>query len=159
MGAVSKALKHGEQTCCHEMLGLCQRGQRLRSCGHSLSGWEDASLSHHWVFCSQRCQRCFHKLYEVGVRLLNRGDAPISVKEGEVIDPSEAEMAAMHRCLKPLGEAANEVGMDRALSTYSQDEALLLINAVVTTYVESMVQAHEAGKYPPLRMLGQESYG
>jgi hypothetical protein len=112
-----------------------------------------------WVFCSQRCQRCFHKLYEAGARLLNRGDVRISVKEGDVIDPSEAEMAAMLRCLKPLGEAANEVGMERALSTYSQDEALLLINAVVTTYVEAMVQAHEAGKYPPLRMLGQESYG
>ena len=62
-------------------------------------------------------------------------------------------------CLKPLGEAANEVGMERALSTYSQEEALFLINAVVTTYVEAMVQAHEASKYPPLRMLGQESYG
>ncbi len=112
-----------------------------------------------WVFCSQRCQKCFHKLHEAGVRLLNRGDAHISVKKGDVIDPSEAEMAAMRRCLKPLGEAANEVGMGRALSTYSQEEALLLINAVVTTYVEAMVQAHEAGKYLPLRMLGQESYG
>ncbi len=76
-----------------------------------------------WVFCSQRCQRCFHKLYEAGVRLLSRGDARTSVKEGDVIDPSEAEMAAMRRCLKPLGEAANEVGMDRALSTYSKEEA------------------------------------
>ena len=112
-----------------------------------------------WVFCSMRCQRCFHKLYEAGVRLFNRGDARTSVKEGYVIDPSEAEMAAMRRCLKPLGEAANEVGMDRALSTYSQEEALLLINAVVTTYVEAMVQAHESSKYPPLRMLGQESFG
>ena len=112
-----------------------------------------------WVFCSMRCQRCFHKLYEASVRLLNRGDVRISVKEGDVIDPSEAEMVAMRRCLKPLGEAANEVGMDRALSTYSQEEALLLINAVVTTYVEAMVQAHEASKYPPLRMLGHESYG
>ena len=112
-----------------------------------------------WVFCSMRCQRCFHKLYEAGVRLLNRGDAHTSAKEGDVIDPSEAELAAMRRCLKPLGEAANEVGMERALSTYSQEEALFLINAVVTTYVEAMVQAHEASKYPPLRMRGQESYG
>jgi hypothetical protein len=106
-----------------------------------------------------RCQRCFHKLYEAGVRLLNHGDVRISVKEGYVINPSEAEMSAMRRCLKPLGEAANEVGMDRALSTYSQAEALVLINAVVTAYVEAMVQAHEASKYPPLRMLGHESYG
>ncbi len=91
--------------------------------------------------------------------MLNRGDTHISVKEGEVIDPSEAEMAAMRRCLKPLGEAANQVGMDRTLSSYTEAEALSLVNAVVTTYVEAMVEAHEAGKYPPLRMLGQESYG
>jgi hypothetical protein len=45
MGAVSKALKHGEQTRGHEMLGLCKRGQRLWSCGHSLSGREGSSLS------------------------------------------------------------------------------------------------------------------
>jgi hypothetical protein len=25
--------------------------------------------------------------------------------------------------------------------------------------VEAMVEAHEAGKYPPLRMLGQGAYG
>lgn len=112
-----------------------------------------------WVFCSMRCQQCFHKLYEAGVRLLNRGDARLSVKENEVIDPSQAEMVAMRRCLKPLGEAANQVGMDRALSSYTEAEALSLVNAVVTTYVEAMVEAHEAGKYPPLRMIGQESYG
>ncbi len=45
MGAVSNALKHGEQARGHEMLGLCKRGQRLRSCGHSLSSREGSSLS------------------------------------------------------------------------------------------------------------------
>ena len=139
---------------------VCSR--EARGFGHADTRYQVGKARRYpvdWVFCSQRCQRCFHKLYQAGVRLLNRGDARITVKEGEVIDPSQAEMAAMHRCLKPLGEAANEVGIDRALSTYSQEEALLLINAVVTTYVESMVEAHEAGKYPPLRMLGQGAYG
>jgi hypothetical protein len=42
--------------------------------------------------------------------------------------------------------------MDRPLSSYSQQEALRLINAVVTTYVEAMVQEHERSKYPPVRM-------
>ena len=69
-----------------------------------------------------------------------------------MIDPSEAELSAMRQCLKPLGEAASEIGIDRALSSYSQDEALQLINAVVTTYVEAMVQEHERSKYPPVRM-------
>ena len=70
----------------------------------------------------------------------------------DVIDPSDAELAAMQQCLKPLGEAASEIGMDRALSSYTQQEALALINAVVTTYVEAMVQEHERSKYPPVRM-------
>jgi hypothetical protein len=69
-----------------------------------------------------------------------------------VIDPSEAELAAMRQCLKPLGEAASEIGMDRALGSYTEGEALRLIDAVVTTYVEAMVQEHERSKYPPVRM-------
>ncbi len=69
-----------------------------------------------------------------------------------VIDPTEAELTAMQQCLKPLGEAASEIGMDRPLSSYTQQEALQLINAVVTTYVEAMVQEHERSKYPSVRM-------
>lgn len=103
-----------------------------------------------WVFCSLRCQACFHRLYVVGVRTLEReGKLPMGCG---VIDPTDAELAAMQQCLKPLGEAASEIGMDRPLSSYSQPEALRLINAVVTTYVEAMVQEHERSKYPPVRM-------
>ena len=107
-----------------------------------------------WIFCSRRCQDCFHRLYAVGVRALEReGALPLaSDVEAGVIDPTEAELAAMQQCLKPLGEAASEIGMDRPLSSYTQQEALRLINAVVTTYVEVMVQEHERSKYPPVRM-------
>ncbi len=103
-----------------------------------------------WIFCSLRCQACFHRLYAVGVRYLEReGQLPTGA---DVIDPSEAELAAMQHCLKPLGEAASEIGMDRPLSSYTQKEALQLINAVVMTYVEAMVQEHERSKYPGVRM-------
>ena len=103
-----------------------------------------------WIFCSRRCQDCFHRLYVVGVRSLERaGKLPTEVG---VIDPTEKELAAMQQCLKPLGEAASEIGMDRTLSSYTQQEALQLINAVVTTYVEAMVQEHERSKYPSVRM-------
>jgi hypothetical protein len=51
-----------------------------------------------------------------------------------------------------LGDAASAIGINRPLNSYSQDEALRLINAVVTTYVETMVQEHERSKYPPVRM-------
>lgn len=103
-----------------------------------------------WVFCSQRCQACFHRLYVAGVRLLER-DGPLPAEDG-VIDPSDAELAAMQQCLKPLGEAAGEIGMDRPLGSYTEHEALRLINAVVTTYVEAMVQEHERSKFPSVRM-------
>ncbi len=103
-----------------------------------------------WIFCSLRCQVCFHQLYAVGVHYLEReGQLPTGA---DVIDPSDAELTAMQQCLKPLGEAASEIGMNRALSSYTQQEALALINAVVTTYVEAMVQEHERSKYPPVRM-------
>lgn len=107
-----------------------------------------------WIFCSRRCQDCFHRLYAAGVRYLEReGALPTAADLGVgVIDPTEAELAAMQQCLKPLGEAASEIGMDRPLSSYTQQEALQLINAVVTTYVEAMVQEHERSKYPSVRM-------
>ena len=108
-----------------------------------------------WVFCSLRCQACFHRLYVVGVRTLER-EGKLPMEDG-VIDPTDAELAAMQQCLKPLGEAAGEIGMDRPLSSYTQQEALRLINAVVTTYVEAMVQEHEHSKYPPVRMQLDQS--
>ena len=102
------------------------------------------------IFCSRRCQACFHRLYAAGVRALEReGTLPTGVG---VIDATDAELAAMQQCLKPLGEAAGEIGMDRPLSSYTQQEALQLIDAVVTAYVEAMVQEHERSKYPPVRM-------
>lgn len=109
-----------------------------------------------WVFCSMRCQTCFHRLYVAGVRALERdGHLPdprnLSV-EASVIDPSDAELAAMQQCLKPLGEAASEIGMDRPLASYTEHEALRLINAVVSAYVEAMVQEHERSKFPSVRM-------
>jgi Family of unknown function (DUF6511) len=106
-----------------------------------------------WVFCSRRCQSCFHGLYVAGVRALERdGHLPNPSKEASVIDPSQAELAAMQQCLKPLGEAASEIGIDRPLASYTEHEALRLINAVVTTYVEAMVQEHERSKFPSVRM-------
>ena len=107
-----------------------------------------------WVFCSMRCQACFHRLYVSGLKMLKpdgHGSA-VMAQGADMIDPTEAEIIAMRRCLKPLGDAASAIGINRPLASYSQDEALRLINAVVTTYVETMVQEHERSKYPPVRM-------
>ena len=107
-----------------------------------------------WVFCSMRCQACFHRLYVSGLKMLKpEGHGSVVMAQGaDMLDPTEAEIIAMRRCLKPLGDATSAIGINRPLASYSQDEALRLINAVVTTYVAAMVQEHERSKYPPVRM-------
>ena len=64
---------------------------------------------------------------------------------------SEIEHTARRTCLKAFGEAAGKIGFDKPLGTYSEAEALAVINAIVTRYSESMVEQHEAAKYPPVR--------
>ena len=68
-----------------------------------------------------------------------------------MIDATEIELASMRSCLKAFGEAANQIGFERALASYSESEALLVIRAIVTCWTESMAKHHESSKYPPLR--------
>lgn len=82
-----------------------------------------------WVFCSRRCQESFAKL--------------MNKTEGQMIDSSEMEIAAMRACLAPLGEYVGEIGMQRPLADYSRDEVLRLIDVVVTAYQDCMVAEHE----------------
>ena len=81
--------------------------------------------SDRWVFCSMRCQNAFCKL--------------MTKTEGQMIDPSEMELAAMASCLAPLGEYVGSIGMQRPLADYSKDEVLTLIDVVVTAYQEHML--------------------
>ena len=85
--------------------------------------------SDQWVFCSRRCQESFSKL--------------MNKTEGQMIDPSDMEIAAMRACLAPLGEYVGEVGLQRPLADYSRDEVLMLIDVVVTAYQDCMVAEHE----------------
>jgi hypothetical protein len=98
-----------------------------------------------WVFCSRRCQDAFHKLYG------NWVDAKQYGKEVVMIDPSEMEFASMRQCLKAFGEVAGEIGFEKPLGTYSEKEALRVIEAIVTCYTDAMVGAHEATKFPPIQ--------
>lgn len=98
-----------------------------------------------WVFCSRRCQDIFHQLYG------NWADARQIGKEVEMIDPSDVEIAAMKKCLKAFGEAAGAIGFGKPLGTYSEAEALRVIDAIVTCYTDAMVEHHAAAKYPPVR--------
>ena len=45
-----------------------------------------------------------------------------------MIDPSDAEIAAMQKCLKAFGEAAGEIGFTKPLGDYSEKEAMRVIN-------------------------------
>jgi hypothetical protein len=63
--------------------------------------------------------------------------------EGQMIDPSDMEIAAMQSCLAPLGEYVGSIGMQRPLADYSRDEVLMLIDVVVTRYQDSMLAEHE----------------
>jgi len=100
-------------------------------------GWFNASIkrgdlnrySDKWVFCSRRCQNAFSTL--------------MNKTEGQMIDPSEMEMAAMGCCLSPLGEFVGAIGMDRPLASYSREEVMTLIDVVVTAYQEHMTSEHE----------------
>lgn len=67
-----------------------------------------------------------------------------------MIDATEAERAAMRACLKPFGEAAEEIGFDKPLGAYSEAEALAVIDAIVTTWTETMATHHAATKHAPI---------
>ena len=66
-----------------------------------------------------------------------------------MIDASAAEREAMRACLRPLASVASQIGFDRALSTYSEADALWLIDAIVASYTASLSNYHEAKAFPP----------
>jgi len=88
-----------------------------------------------WVFCSRRCQDAFHALYGFW-----KDKAPAR-EETFMVDPTVLETTAMKACLRPFGEAAGEIGFDKPLGHYSEAEALAVVNAIVTTYLEVMAKA------------------
>lgn len=91
-----------------------------------------------WAFCSRRCQDLFAALYGQWAAT----NAPR--KESFMVDATEQERAAMRACLKAFGEAAGVIGFDRPLGTYSEEEALAVIEAIVTGYTEAMVEQRAA---------------
>lgn len=98
-----------------------------------------------WVFCSQRCQAAFHRLYGEWTRAQ-------SFNEGTtVIDSSDAERAAMRLCLNAFGRAAADIGFDKPLGDYSEAQALAVIDAIVTRFTEAMVEHHETTRFPAIR--------
>ena len=65
-----------------------------------------------------------------------------------MIDPSDTERAAMRQCLKPFGNIAETIGFKKPLGEYSEDDALRVIDAIVTAYTEAITNHHEATQFP-----------
>ncbi len=125
---------------------VCSR--QARGLGHSDGRFRIADPRRYpldWVFCSRRCQDIFHKLYNIRV------DAIRSDREVQMIDPSDAEMAAMKKCLKAFGAAAGEIGFGKPLGEYSEKEALRVIDAIVSCYSDAMIAHHETSLHAPVR--------
>ena len=134
---------------------VCHR--QARGGRHSDVRFPVNDARHHpmdWVFCSRRCQDAFHALYGMW-RESDPTPDDMLTREALMIDSTALERAAMRRCLRPFGDAATEIGFDKPLGDYSQDEALRVIDAIVSSYVESMAIAHQNLRYPALREPGQ----
>ena len=72
-----------------------------------------------------------------------------------MVDITPLEKAAMRMCLKAFGGAASAIGFDKPLGAYSESQALSVIDAIVTAFVDEMAAQHEKSKYPPVRMPGR----
>ncbi len=130
---------------------ICSR--QARGLGHADSRRTIADPRRYpidWVFCSRRCQNAFHRFYGNWTRALDDG----LLRGAAMVDATPLEKAAMRGCLKSFGEAAGAIGFDKPLGAYSEAEALMVIEAVVTAYVDEMAAQHEAAKHPPVRMSG-----
>ena len=68
-----------------------------------------------------------------------------------MVNLSDVERSAMRKCLRAFGKAADGIGFDKPLGEYSQDEALQVIESIVTCFTQEMVEYHEQAKYPPVR--------
>lgn len=101
-----------------------------------------------WAFCSRRCQSAFHLFYGRWV------EAAQLSEDATMVDATQVEQAAIKQCLKFFGEAAAEIGFDKPLGSYSKDEALRVVEAIVTGYCEAMAVHHEQTRHACVQGLG-----
>ncbi|MCD9229631.1 DUF6511 domain-containing protein, partial [Ralstonia pseudosolanacearum] len=90
-----------------------------------------------WAFCSRRCQDAFHAMYGAW----RKTEPPLSeslTREAHMPETTAQQRAAMRRCLRPFGQVAGEIGFDKPLAHYAEDEALRVIKVIVSAYAEAM---------------------
>ncbi|AXV74040.1 hypothetical protein CJO75_12595 [Ralstonia solanacearum] len=90
-----------------------------------------------WAFCSRRCQDAFHAMYGAW----RETEPPLSeslTREAHMPETTAQQRAAMRRCLRPFGQVAGEIGFDKPLAHYAEEEAMQVIGAIVSAYTEAM---------------------
>ncbi|MGA3954060.1 DUF6511 domain-containing protein [Ralstonia nicotianae] len=90
-----------------------------------------------WAFCSRRCQDAFHAMYGAW----RETEPPLSeslTREAHMPETTAQQRAAMRRCLRPFGQVAGEIGFDKPLAHYAEDEALRVIKVIVSAYAEAI---------------------
>jgi len=97
-----------------------------------------------WVFCSRRCQDAFHTRYRVQIEGYQR-DQGVTMRS-----PTEIERTARRLCLKAFGQVAQTIGFEKPLGSYSEADALQVIEAIVTCFTETMTAHHEATQHPAI---------
>jgi len=60
-----------------------------------------------------------------------------------MIDPTDFELKCMEGCLKYFGEYVEELGFARTFGSLSKEEALTIIEVVVTAYEDAMREGSE----------------
>jgi len=100
-----------------------------------------------WVFCSRHCQDVFHRMVSQWEQALRYGE------EFPMPDFTAIERTAMRTCLKPFGAVAEAVGFDMPLGSYSEQQALQVIEAIVSAWTQAMAAHHEQTLTPPVRGL------
>lgn len=60
-----------------------------------------------------------------------------------MIDPTDFEKACMEKALRPLGEIVAEIGTHKAFADLSREQALTLIEVVVTAYMDELSKGSE----------------
>ena len=57
-----------------------------------------------------------------------------------MIDKTHLEELALASALSPLGEIATEIGMEKPLAEYTREEALTMIEVVVSAYQKYILE-------------------
>lgn len=60
-----------------------------------------------------------------------------------MIDPTDFERDSMNKALRPLGEYVAEIGTDKAFQDLTREQVLMLIEVVVTAYMDELSKGSE----------------